>query len=175
MKRIVWMMVCVMLISLCTGCGTRTGDNGSQGTLGAEGELTDIITQIYEKKDPGIEVVTAYVDLSNADIVKMYTGLDSADGIQEAVPSEAMMNSQAYSLVLVRVVDEDEAAEVAKAMREGIDQRKWVCVEADDMQVVGCKDLVMLFMVSSEYSDTVTSADMVEAFKEVCGGTLTVE
>lgn len=174
MKRKVWMIVCTILVLLCTGCGNAAGNNGNS-TQGPEGALTDIVDQIYGKKDPGIDVVTLPVELTNADMVKAYTGLDNAEAVAEAVASESMMGSQAYSLVLVRVQSADETAGVAKAMREGIDQRKWICVEADDLQVVGCGDVVMLFMVSSEFADTVTSAEMVEAFKEVCGGTLTVE
>lgn len=175
MKKKLWAMICILLILFCTSCGDTDKNKGSGTAQGPAGVLSDIVDQIYEQKDPGINVGTIPIDLSDADMVKIYTGLDSADAVSEAVASESLMGSQAYSLVLVRVWDEDETAEVAKAMREGIDQRKWICVEADDLKVVGCGDVVMLFMVSSELADTVTSAEMVEAFKEVCGGTLTVE
>lgn len=174
MKRKVWIVMCTILVLLCTGCGNAAGNNGNS-VQGPEGALTDIVDQIYEKKDPGIDVATVPIELSNADMVKAYTGLDNTEAVTEAVASESMIGSQAYSLVLVRVQSADEAAGVAKSMREGIDPRKWICVEADDLQVVGCGDVVMLFMVSSELADTVTSAEIVDAFKEVCGGTLTVE
>lgn len=174
-KKTLWLMICMMLVFLCTGCGSTGGTNGNGTASVPEGNLADIVEQIYDKKDPGIDGVTIPIELSDSDMVKMYTGLDSVDAISEAVASESMMGVQAYSLVLVRVIDEDETAEVAKAMRAGIDQRKWICVEADDLQVVGSGDIVMLFMVSSDFSDTVTSDEMVDAFKEVCGGTLTVE
>lgn len=173
MKKSIWFTICMILVFLCTGCKAAGGENGAAQV--PEGDLAEIIDQIYEKKDPGISVVTVAIEQSDPDMVKMYTGLDSADSIREAAASESMLGSQAYSLVLVRVTDEKETAAVAKAMREGIDQRKWVCVEADDLQVVGSGDLVMLFMVSSDFSDTVTSDAMVEAFRDVCGGTLTVE
>ncbi|MCM1496802.1 MAG: hypothetical protein NC089_13530 [Bacteroides sp.] len=175
MKKKLWVMLGIFLLLFCAGCGDTGGNKGNGTTQGPAGVLSDIVEQIYEQQDPGLGVETIPVDLSNADMVKIYTGLDSAEAVSEAVASESLMGAQAYSLVLVRVWNADEAAEVAKAMREGIDQRKWVCVEADDLQVVGCGDVVMLFMVSSEFADTVTSADMVEAFKKVCGGTLTVE
>ena len=60
-------------------------------------------------------------------------------------------------------------------MKAGINPRKWVCVEADDLQVVASEDVVLLLMVSSQLSDSVTSQQIVDAFREVCGGTLTVE
>ena len=63
--------------------------------------------------------------------------------------------------------------EIAAEMKAGINPAKWICVEADDLQVVACGDVVLLIMVSSQLS--VTSQDIVDAFREVCGGTLTVE
>jgi hypothetical protein len=55
-------------------------------------------------------------------------------------------------------------------MKEGIDPWKWICVGADDLQVVARGDIVMLAMVSSELSDAVTSQDLVDAFIQVLGG-----
>ena len=52
-------------------------------------------------------------------------------------------------------------------MRDGINQAKWICVEADDLRVVACGDVIMLVMVSSQLSDTVTAQDMVDAFVAV--------
>ena len=52
-------------------------------------------------------------------------------------------------------------------MASSIDQRKWMCVEADDLQVAGWGDVVMLIMVSSDSG--LTSQSYVDAFAEVCG------
>lgn len=188
MKKRVLALVCAMIMICCTGCGASnpaaSSDSGSasatEGTesnkgTAPEGALADIVEQIYAVKEPGIGVGTIPVELSDADAVKMYTGLDSADAISEAVASEAMISAQAYSLVLVRVKDAADTASVAEEMEAGIDPRKWVCVEADDLQVVACDDVILLIMVSSELSDSVTSQDVVDAFREVCGGTLTIE
>ncbi len=179
MKKKLLALICVMLMVFCVGCGASNGNNtggDSAGQVaGPEGALSDIVDQIYAIKDPSIGVGTIPIELSDGDAVKMYTGLDSADGITEAVASEAMISAQAYSLVLVRLDNTDDAATVAADMEAGIDPRKWVCVEADDLQVVACGDVVMLIMVSSELSDSVTSQEIVDAFREVCGGTLTVE
>ena len=46
-------------------------------------------------------------------------------------------------------------------MIDGINPRKWVCVEADDIQAVSYDDVVLLFMVDSELgysSETVVNA-----------------
>lgn len=108
------------------------------------------------------------VDLSNADAVKSYTGLSSTDKISEALVSEAMIGSQAYSLVTVRVKDPADAEAVAKEMKEGINPAKWICVNADDLRVAASGDVVMLIMVSTALSETVTAAEIVDAFAQVC-------
>lgn len=130
----------------------------------ADMTLSDIVDKIYEAKSIELSLVTAPVDLTNTDILKYMTGLDSADKVKEAVVSEPMIGSIPYSLVLVRVNNSADAATVAESMKSGIDTRKWVCVEADDLGVAYKDDLVFLFMIGSDYSDVVTSADMLEAF-----------
>jgi hypothetical protein len=149
-----------------------TNDGNAQDT---EDDLLSIIKKIYEIKDPGLKVADNPVDLSNSDSVKYYTGLTDSSKIKEAVASETMIGSQAYSLVLVRLNNGDDAESVAKDMLNGIDTRKWICVAADDLQVVGHDDVIMLFMVSSSFKDSVTSQEIVDAFKEVSGGKLDIE
>jgi hypothetical protein len=134
-----------------------------------------MIKEIYEVKNPGLMVADIPVDLNNSDSVKYYTGLSDVSKIKEAVASEAMIGSQAYSLVLVQLNDEKDAETVADEMLKGIDTRKWICVEADDLRVVGHDDVIMLFMVSSALKENVTSKQMVDAFKEVCDGELDIE
>ncbi|MBU5333050.1 hypothetical protein KQI61_12665 [Anaerocolumna aminovalerica] len=153
---------------------TKDSDNGnSQDTV--DSELTSIIKKIYEIKDPELAVAETPVDLSDSDSVKYYTGLSDSSKLKEAVASETMIGSQAYSLVLVRLNDANDGESVAKEMLKGIDPRKWICVEADDLQVVGHDDVIMLSMVSSSFKDSVTSQQLVDAFKEVCGGKLDIE
>ena len=53
-------------------------------------------------------------------------------------------------------------------MKSGVDPRKWICVEADDMLVAGYADVVMLIMVSS--SGDLTAQSFVDAFQKVVGG-----
>ncbi len=131
--------------------------------------LFSVIDELYEIKRPGIMLGNIEVDLTNKDFVHYYTGLTDTSLVKDVAVSEAMMSSQAYSLVLVQTTSAADAKTVAEQMLEGIDPIKWICVQADDLQVVAQGDLVMLFMVSSELSDEMTSADMVQAFEQVRG------
>ena len=103
--------------------------------------------------------------------IKYNTGLDNADSITEAAFFEPMMGSIAYSMVAVKVAEGADIKAVAEGMKNGIDQRKWICVEADDLQVVSYDDVVLLIMVGSETG--MTSQSFVDAFAQVCGGDVT--
>ena len=73
-------------------------------------------------------------------------------------------------MVMVRVAEGTDAKTVAEAMKAGIDQRKWICVEADDLMVAGYGDVVMLIMVGSDTG--LTAQSFVDAFKTVAGAEL---
>lgn len=105
--------------------------------------------------------------------ITYYTGLADGSKIAEIAISEPMMG-QAYSLVVIQTVSADDAAAVAQEMYDNIDQRKWVCVEADTKVAAYCGDVVMFFMVNSDFAEQVTTESMVEAFKAAVGGDVTV-
>ena len=94
--------------------------------------------------------------------------------IKEAAVSEPMMGSQAYSLVVVKVNDAKDTKDVANAMLNGINQRKWICVEADNLKVMAKDDTILLFMVDSSFAETVKVAEIEAAFTDICGGSLDV-
>lgn len=135
------------------------------------GTPAEIIDQIYAKF-PVTEMPlgTMEIDINDADMLKMFTGLSSADKIEAAAASETMMGSQAYSLVVVKTKSAKDAADVMEEMVNGIDQRKWICVEADDLSAAHTGNVVVLMMVGSVHADTVTSANIIDAFSAVCGG-----
>ena len=52
-------------------------------------------------------------------------------------------------------------------MKAGVDPRKWICVEADDVKAAGIGDVVMLIMVST--TGDMTAQSFVDAFQTVAG------
>ena len=154
----------VMMLCTLTACGKKAPNN-------LEGKsLSEIVDLIYAEKEPGIMVETMDVNIEDSEFLKYDTGLSSSDKITAAAVSEAMIGSQAYSMVLVRVADEKDSESVANEMKEGINPAKWICVQADDLKVAVYRDVVMLIMVSSQLADTVTAQEIVDAYKTVCGG-----
>lgn len=161
----------LMLTFLLASCGGNQQPAQEQSAAPA-GTPEEIIEAIYAEKSVALNLMTIPVDLEDADAVLYILGLDDASNVKEAAVSEPMMGSQAYSLVVVRVNDAKDAEGVARAMLNGIDQRKWICVEADTLKVMTKGDLVLLFMVDSGFADTVTVDEIEEAFTTVCGGSL---
>ena len=108
------------------------------------------------------------VDLTDVDAVKYFTGLDSAESVQEAAVFEPMIGSIAFSMVAVQVAEGAEAETVAEAMKSGIDTRKWICVEANDLMVTASGDVALLIMVDS--NSGLTAQSFVDAFQTVVAG-----
>lgn len=178
MKRITSIaIVLVLLVCSLAACGGTQSETPEVTPY--EGAIAELVTKLYDTYSLGeLPVFTEGmpVDLTDADAVKAYTGLDSADGVAEAVFSETTMGSQAYSLVIVKLSDTAKTEEIKKAMFEGINTRKWICVEADQLRVVSSADLVMLVMADSQLGEGHADG-LVEAFKtnvgELTGETLT--
>ena len=164
----IFMLVAVLMASF-VGCTKVDGNGDNEDKVALEGDLSAIIEKIYEKEKIDLNVANNPVDLNDADNLQYNVGLSDASKIKEAVVSEAMISSQAYSLVLLRVKDAADAESVAKDMLAGINQRKWICVEADDLQVVTYDDAVLLVMVASTMKENVTSQKIVDAFGEIVG------
>lgn len=169
MKKIITLVLAMVLALSMVACG---GNNAKVEPL--TGTLEEIIASINEKHGAvELPLMSMALDLTDIDGLTYNTGLTSADKITEAAISEPMMG-QPYSLVLVRVADAANAAEIAKQMLDNIDTRKWVCMEADTKVAAYYGDVAMFFMVSSEFAEQTSTDKMLEAFKGICAGEVTV-
>ncbi len=132
--------------------------------------LEGLIESIYAQKAPQFMYGSIPVDLADADATLMFLGLEDASKLSDAVVSESMIGAQAYSLVLARVAEGQDAEAVAEEMKAGIDPRKWICVEADDVKVTTYEDLICFCMISSEYKEDLTAQDVIDSFTNVVTG-----
>ena len=147
---------CVSLLTL-TACGSKN----------VEGELTDIMEKVYEKMYADVKederpmlmttnALTPFEDATEEDInyqVEYAIGKnkDKVD-YKEIVYSEPPMSSIAYSVVLVRMNEGADIEAAKTAIKEGVDPRKWMCVEVakEDIIVKNKGDLIILIMVEDE-------------------------
>ena len=119
-------------------------------------ELSELVDTIYAAHPVDVMMLeTNAIDLTDADWYPYQTGLDAdqATKVDAAVLSEPGVGSQAYSMVLVRVKDKADTQEIADAMLDGINMRKWVCVAANKARVVTFDDKVLFVMADSELVD----------------------
>ena len=171
-------LVLTIALSLLAGCGaekTPATEAPAQEAVKVEGTMEELLNKVIEIQPVEFMGGVIGIDLTDTSedglwTIKAFTGLDNADLISEAAVFEPMMGSIPYSMVLVRAADAANAEAVADAMKAGIDQRKWICVEADDLLVTACGDVVMLIMVNSE--NGMTAQSFVDAFQTVCGADL---
>lgn len=166
-----------MVLAMFAGCSAGGTTEVTEAPTQAaprllEGTLEELLNQVIAEQPVEFSGMAFPLDLTDTSeeglwAIKSNTGLDGTDSIKEAAVFEPMMSSIAYSMVMVRVADQGVTSqEVAEAMKAGIDTRKWICVEADDLLVCGFGDVVMLIMVDSNTG--MTAQSFVDAFRKVC-------
>ncbi len=167
-------MIMMLSFAACGGNGETEEPSGETAVNPVEGTPEELIEKIYAEFEtlPEFPVMTMNLADMDAEAFPMYTGLADNSKVKESAFSEAMMGSQAYSMVLVRLNDAADSETVANEMLNGIDTRKWICVEADDLAVAAYGDVIMLYMVDSTFG--LSSENAVAAFNTVCGGEATV-
>lgn len=128
--------------------------------------LTDIQDKVYALKKGEMPTTgSAPVDLTDADNVNYFTGLENGEDLEFLVVSEPLMTSQAYSFVLGKVKEGVDANEIAKQMNEKINSRKWICVSAEKVYSTSSGDVVCLVMSSEELAKPIY-----DEFKALAGG-----
>ena len=144
-KKIFLSVMCLLSVTLLlSGCGKK------------EANLTYTPTEIVEKVYAGLEndlpmLATTEIDDEN---LSYYLGVESLD-YKEAVASEPMIGSIAHSIVVVRM---NEGADIEKAKQEiknNVDPRKWICVEAESVFVESKGDVIILIMSSNEKAEKI--------------------
>ena len=176
-------LVLTMALSLFAGCGAEKApeteaptEAPTEAAVSVEGTMEELLNKVVEQNP--VEFMGGVMPVDVADTSEdglanlfCFTGLQTPENITEAAVYEPMMGSIAFSMVMVRTAEGTDVKAVAEGMKTGIDPRKWICVEADDVQVVSFGDVVMLIMVDS--TSGLTSQSFVDAFAQVCGGSVT--
>lgn len=156
-KVLLIVLAIILVIAIVVGVILINGGSKTNLKVSNVEDMKNLVTKLYtglEEKLPG-SLATTEVDLSNIDIVKGYTGLESTEGIKGIVASEPMISSQAYSLVMVQAENSKRAAEIAKEMSEKINPSKWICVTAESIYATSSGDIAFLVMSSEEWAKPV--------------------
>ena len=172
MKKIISAVLALAMVLSLAACGGKKAEETQAPALSVSGTMEELLNKTIEERPVEFMGGVIPVDLTDSSedglwALKSYTGLDDATQISEAAAFEPMMGSMAFSMVLVRTAEGADSKAVAESMKSGIDTRKWICVEADDLKVAGFGDVVMLIMVNSDSG--MTAQSFVDAFAKVAG------
>lgn len=172
MKKLICAILALTLALSMTACGGSKQEETTAPAANIEGTMEELLNKVIETRPVEFAGGVFPIDLTDTSedgkwAIKSFTGLDDASQITEAAAYEPMMGSLAFSMVMVRTADGVDAKTVAESMKSGVDPRKWICVEADDMKVAGCGNVVMLIMVST--TGDMTAQSFVDAFQAVAG------
>ena len=153
MKKLSLVLVCTLLLALFAGCGASSSSAAAGGNI--PGTLEEIMEKLYEGIDENNMPMVANTELT-ADNAESFVGVP-ASAFKEGLSSDAMINAVAHSVCLLRAEDAAAAEELAKAVEENADPRKWICVEAEKKVVEQRGDLVLLVMSGTDLADQIVA------------------
>ena len=147
-KRLGLYTMIVAALFITVGCGKEKEKN-------VEGTLEEIMTKVYadlpEEQRP---MMLTNVEVTDEN-VEYYLGTSDID-YKEALASESAVGSIPHSVVLVRVNEGADVEAIKNKIKDSVDPRKWICVEAENVIVKSKGDLIILIM-------TTDGADVLEA------------
>jgi len=160
MKKLLSFLFALTLVFSLAACklgnpGGQPAGNDSQ-SQNMDGSLEEILEKIYstaEVSDQFKEFAENGL-LTNEitpDRTAYYLGKEDIE-FEEAIASEPMMSTSAYTLCLVRVKEGADIEQIKKDIKENVDPMKWVCVgvDPDNIYVENIGDVVILIMSNEE-------------------------
>ena len=173
MKRLICVVLALTLMLSMAACGgSKPAETTGSADTNLEGTVEELLNRIIEKQPVEFDGEVTAIDLTDTSeegkwLFESTTGLTDPVQLTEAAVFEPLMGSLAFSMVMVRTADGIVPENIAQAMKSGINPRKWVCVEADDLLVAGCGNVVMLIMLSADTE--LTAQKFLDAFRSVAG------
>lgn len=149
MKKFLMMVLCAVMVLSLVACGGKGGNGGNGDTMA----LTDMVEELYKgfKSDEMPGVVTQEVPAEAFEGVFFIPAVDGA----EAVMSEPMMSSIAWSVCLMRVPEGTDVAATCAAIKTNMNPAKWLCVEAEKYSVVSNGNTILLVMTTADAHDKI--------------------
>ena len=145
MKKILALLLAVLMGATLVAC---TASETPATNVYEDVDLAAVADSLYEGIAEDNRPFVMSMPLTEEDF-EFFAFIPYEEGL-EAVANEPMMGSIAHSIVLVKCPDETKAKEVASAMEEACNPRKWVCVEADIVTSATNGNIAMLLMTTTE-------------------------
>lgn len=152
MKKINLILLALILVISLTACQSNDAGKNPVENNNLEGSLESILDKIYKRAEvsdsmkdfikEGLQVTEI-----TAENTGYFLGKENIE-FEEAIASEPMISSSAYSLCLVRVKEGADIEKIKTDIKENADPRKWICVGVDPNNVIvdNIGDVVILIM-----------------------------
>lgn len=157
-KNLIYIIIgVIVIVGIIVGILFVMQNKKSKGLkLETTAEMKAMFEKIYSDLGntlPSLE--TSEIDVNDANLVTIYTGLKSNKDIEAVVVSEPLMNAQAYSAVAVKVKDGADIETMKKEMLDNIDTNKWICVSAEKVYATNSGNIIFLVMSDEEWAKPV--------------------
>lgn len=115
------------------------------GNKNIEGSLEEIMDKVYSTlKDDEKPMMLTNIEITKEN-VEMYLGTTDIE-FEEALASESATGSIAHSVVLIRVKNNVNVEQIKEKIEDSVNPRKWICVEAEEVEVDSHGNLILLVM-----------------------------
>lgn len=153
----------IVVLAIIVGVVVWNNQKSNGGTtIETASQMKEMFKSIYNKLGDELpDLETQKIDVSDASMVKAYTGLQSNENVETIVVSEPSMSSQAYSAVAVKVKAGANVENMKQEMLDNIDMAKWICVSASNLYITNSGNTIFMVMSDEDWAKPVY-----DAFKE---------
>lgn len=153
----------IAVLAIIVGVVVWNNQKSNGGTtIETASQMEEMFKSIYNKLGDELpHLETQEIDVSDASMVKVYTGLQSNENVETIVVSEPLMSSQAYSAVAVKVKAGANIENMKQEMLNNINMAKWICVSASNLYITNSGNTIFMVMANEDWAKPVY-----DAFKE---------
>jgi len=146
MKKLLIIIIALVFCITISGCGNKN----------IEGTLEEIMTKVYstlKEEEKPMMLMNTKITKEN---IEMYLGTTDIE-YEEALASESATGSIAHSVVLIRTKDNANIELIKEKIEDSVNPRKWICVEAEEVEVESNGNLILLVMSNETVADKITT------------------
>lgn len=143
-KKIIIMVLAITLAIGLSGCNKKS--ENVEGTLGSL--MTNVYKEVSDDEKP---MMLENVELTK-DNIESYLGTTDIEFV-EGLVSEPGVSSIAHSVVLLRADDNTDIESIKTKIKNSVNPRKWICVEAEKVIVKSKGNLIILIMSSNDLAE----------------------
>ncbi len=174
MKKVLSLILCAMLVLTLAACGSKGGNDtnqsGAEDTMPLAEMAEKLLEGLNEEELPmmmpptTLSALAEGIPLENGmtkeqvvdELFKSYLFIPSVEGA-EVVVYDAAITSVPHSVVLLRLPEGADAEAVRADIETNANPAKWVCVEAEKVNVVAHGSTILLVMSDVETADAIAA------------------